>query len=321
MPNQGQSHHHIVHHDPAHFQPEQQPLQTNQKKKQLLVLATAGLILIISGLVLLYFNKDRILSDRNTQSQPAPFTLDDTVIMTVGAENIYAEDVRYEQNFYSESQRAELEQSIKDRLINESIILQAGAAADFIELNEEVFNSVYKDREKRRQLIQQVTEQINNNAIHKSGSVVAVWFMNVRPGPLGYDAGKEFAFEKINAAYQSVKSGQMTIQQAGETLKKDTSLAQVDPTSYEANALLDFDTRQSIQIIFDPEFNQALLDLNEGELTDITVVQDYELNDDQLPKKDAVYMFGQVTSARIEGNPPFEAWLAEQKNNYAVTEQ
>ena len=39
------------------------------------------------------------------------------------------------------------------------------------------------------------------------------------------------------------------------------------------------------------------------------------------PKKDAVYMFGQVTEVQIEGTAPFEKWLEEQKNNYAIIEQ
>ncbi|PIY78955.1 MAG: hypothetical protein COY81_05235 [Candidatus Pacebacteria bacterium CG_4_10_14_0_8_um_filter_43_12] len=322
MSNQGSATHHIVSHDPATYQPPAQDVPKyipTQRKRPMLVLATAGLLLITAGLVLLYLNKDRLLNQGEQTATPTNFAVDDSVIATVGAENIFAQDLKYEQSFYPEDQKEALAAGIKQRLINESVILQAGAEANIIQLSPEVFNRVDKDREKRRELAAQVKDTINNQAAHKIGAVVSIWFMNFEPGSIGYDEGKKLAYQKISALQQAVSSGKMTIKQAGDAIKADTTLAQVD-TVYKGNAYFEFDTREGEKITFDPDFNQLLLGLSQGETSKVYTAQDYEKDLFDQPKKDAVYMFGQVTEIQADGTAPFEQWLEEQKNNYAITE-
>jgi hypothetical protein len=142
--------------------------------------------------------------------------------------------------------------------------------------------------------------------------------MNDEPGPIGYDEGKRIAREKITAVHKSVIDGSISIKQAGEIIKSDTSLAQLDPTSYKPNAYTEFNTSINDRVTFDEEFDRTLLSLSQGETTDVTVIQDHEFSDKDLPKRDALYMFGQVTEIKEDGVEPFPAWLESQKTNYAI---
>lgn len=321
MPNHAHTHQlNTISHDPVTHVPEQQhQIQPSPPKIPVIILATLGFLLIATGLVW-YFNGKSFDFDKEPEQEFAIAPIDVTVLATVGTENIYGEDLKYKTsqspaNLITE----ELKQQLLDRLIDESIILQAGAAANYIELDATVFNNPLKDQQARQRLITTVSDRVNKEASYKKGAFVSIWFMNVEPGPAGYEAGKQIALEKITPLQQAVANGSMTIKQAGEAIKNDASLVQLDPTSYKANAYYEFDTSVQPRVTFDPKFDEELLSLAAGKTTDVYLAQDHEESDIDLPKKDAVYMFGQVTEVKADGQLPFDAWLEAEKTNYAVT--
>lgn len=307
---------HIISHDPATYQAKTvQPIE--KPKKPVLILAAIGLLLVIIGGVW-YFNGK---SFDFTKEKPAEFALDEvdsTVIATVGSEQIFATDLNYKKSQVpTATLTPELETALLDRLIDESIILQAGADAGYIELSGTTFNTAFKDQQARQILITQVTEKVSDVASHKKGAFVSIWFMNFEAGPIGYEEGKVVAQEKITQLHQAVVAGTMTIKQAGEAIKSDSDLAQLD-SSYITNAFAEFDTRDSEKISFDATFNEELLSLEDGGTSEVILAQDYERSEFSQPKKDAVYMFGQVTEVQESETKPFMAWLLTQKENYAV---
>lgn len=307
---------HIISHDPATVQINSQPVQTKSKLPTIII-AALGIVLITVGLIW-YFNGQSFDFSKDETPEISYTEVDETIIATVGSENIYGEDLKRKKAITAqETLSPEMEASLLDRLIDESIILQAGEEKGYIKLSESVFNSPIKDQEARQKLITEVTKKVNDASSYKKGAFVSIWFMNFEPGPIGYDAGKQVALEKITELHSAVSSGSMTIKQAGETIRNDSTLQQLD-SSYKANAYSEFDTRTNPEITFDQTFNEELLKLGENGLTEVYAAQDYDGNDPSLPPKDAVYMFGKVSEVEENENLPFEAWLAAEKNNYAI---
>lgn len=312
-------HHNTIHHDPSTHQVEAPtPPRIPKQKIPVIVLAVLGLILITVGAAW-FMNGQSFNFGKNDGDSITYAPIDEAVIATVGAENIYGEDLKYKKSQTPENlMTPELEAELFQRLIDESIILQAGAEESYVELNSSVFNNPLKDQQARQRLITQVTEKVDQNASYKKGAFVSIWFMNDTPGPVGYEAGQQIALEKITAVHQAVTNGTMSIKQAGDTLKNDSALAQVDPTSYQSNAYTEFNTLETSAISFDPGFDEEIVALDQGETTDIYLAKDHPASDPNLPLQDAVYMFGQVTETKSDGLEAFPTWLESQRNNYEV---
>lgn len=313
-----QSNDHIISQDPALIVDAPKP--SLKPKLPGIILAVLSLALIAVG-GFWYLNGQSFKLKQPSQVQFTPEPVDETVIATVGSERIFAQDLTTKLNMYPQETRESMKPDLKKQLIEDSIILQAGADAGYINLSGEVFDTPTKNQTQRSLLIEQVKKAVNNQAANTQGAYVTIWFMNFKPGPIGYEEGKKLALEKITALHNAVKNGQMTIKQAGQAIENDTSLAQVDP-QYKTNAYVEFNTKDKPEgLTFQPEFDKQLLALKVGETTPIFTGQDYEQSDFSQPPKDALYMFGQITGRQEDGDLPFNQWLLEQKPNYEVTEQ
>ena len=203
-----------------------------------------------------------------------------------------------------------------DKLIEESIILQSARKEKLTTLNSSVFNSETLDLNRRSALVKQIKETIEQKADKIEGSVVSIWFYNVTLGSLGFEEGKKFAFEKITPLQKQVKDGLITIKEAGERIKNDTSLAKIDKNYY-YKAIFDFSTSKGGRISFDDSFNQLMWSLKEGETLDVYLLKDKIVDTGEMT--DAVYMFGQVTKKiNNDGSMGYDAWLKENKKLYEV---
>lgn len=310
---------HIISHDPATYQPPVKREPIKKPSPAVTILAVLGVLLVIVGGVW-YFNGKSFNFNKEKPGEFSVEEYDESVIATVGAEQIFAQDLNSQLAEYPENMREGLREDFKKQLIEDSIILQAGANLNYIELSGEVFNTPTKNQDKRAQLIQKVKNEVNNHASNIQGAYVTIWFLNYAPGPIGYEAGKELAFQKITELHTAVENGQMTIQQAGQAIQNDASLAQVDP-QYKTNAYVEFNSKDKPEgLTFQPEFDEQLLSLDVGETTPVFTAQDYERSDFSQPPKDALYMFGQITNRDTDGGLPFDQWLAQEKQNYAVTQ-
>jgi hypothetical protein len=239
------------------------------------------------------------------------------VIAKVGEESLYQQDLNTELASYPHGDSSETRNLLQQKITKDSIILQEGQKEGLVQLDGTVFNSPNKDYKKRITLVSQLKNAIKNRQNNISGSVVSIWFFNDKAGDVGYDTGKEIAYDTIAHLYAQVKSKQITIQEAAQQIKKESILAQVDK-QYATNALFTFKAGPSDKISFDPMFDDMIRKLQPGELTQIYLAKDKNLSTGKMI--DAVYMFAQMSAKQSSGHPEnFEQWYAQVQKNYAVT--
>lgn len=206
---------------------------------------------------------------------------------------------------------------LKEKMITDSIILQAGAQEGYITLDPTVYNSSTKDYFKRIEAVRTVKKQVTFDAASIHGALVAIWFMNNNPGPAGYEKGREIAYATIKPLYDQVKNGAMTIQEAGKRVAETEELAQVD-RAYKVNAFIEFRKLTGEKLVYDETFNQTIYGLNPGELTDLVVLKDYEGGRKEV-YKEAAYMFAQLFGKKESAVVSFENWLQERRGRYDVS--
>jgi hypothetical protein len=238
------------------------------------------------------------------------------IIATIGAEKIYQKDYDLETKYITSTTK-DASQLIKDRLTEDSVALQAAQAAQLITLDPSIYDSSSKDYVKRRQVVENVKNLIDQKVDTLEGTMLGVWFLNNRVGPLGYLESKKIANAKITKLYTQVKSGQMTIQQAGQAIKDDSTLIQIDP-AYKVNAIVNFKVRKEEKLTTDDKFNELLWTLPVGGLTQITTLKSQDFGNGGT-MVEAYYVFAQITAKQSNGvTAGYDTWIQDQKTKYEV---
>lgn len=289
-------------------------------KVKLLHIIIASCVLILLGGYFLYRYQSKISLPAKSSTQKPPISdPNNPIIAKVGEEYIYQNDLNREITSYPPIKNMDVKKFLLEKMASDSAILQGGQADGLIKLDSSTFNSPAKDYLKRIKLVQTVKEKVSSKSAGINGAIISIWFMNGKPGAVGYEKGRQIALEKITALHSAVKSGNMTMKQAGESIKKDTRLAQVDP-SYKSNALSEFNNMPfNQQITFDPAFNKVIWQLREGEVSEVVTAKDRPLgNNDPASAIDALYHFGQVTKKVSSNIASFDNWLAEKQKLYVT---
>lgn len=241
----------------------------------------------------------------------------DYALAQVGEEKIYQSDLDKETAVYPPLKNFDVMRFLLDKIATDSAILQGAQEDGLIKLDNSVFNSPNKDYYKRIKLVSQIKQDINNQADSIQGSVVSIWFYNMNLGSLTYDQAKALAYTKIKKIHGQVKSGKMTIGEAGRAISSDDSLIQIDK-SYKSNAIFNFSAiknEDNEKITFDPKLDAILWGLQEGEISDIYLAKDKpgELYGKEV---EAAYFFGQVTKKVQKGKAGFSEWLNQKQIKY-----
>ncbi len=249
-------------------------------------------------------------------------------IARVGAEYLFYTDLEnYAYLTLNEIDELDYDQVV-DELINKSIVLQLGETEGWIELETNVFNNPFKDFDTRNELYLEVSDKFSSEL--KGGTrveQVIVWFYNMVPGELaeveGIEAAKSMAYTKINEVYEKVKSGEMSMQEAGEHLQQDTSLAVLDE-GYVDNVymeeLLPYEINNITDNRDDTEFGYKCLvnflqSAEAGDLSEICLEEDkpcaiYDV-------VEAYYAFYKVKS-KNEGFDTAMDWAEYNKDNFTI---
>lgn len=238
-------------------------------------------------------------------------------IMRIGQEMIFQSDFEIESKNlagYDSSMR----KIVIDKLVWDSKFLQMAKDQGLVKLDESIFNSGNKNYEKRLRTIQDTKNHINRLNPSIKGVSVYIWFLNDRVGPLGYEKAKSLAYSKIKKLHEEVRSGEITIEQAAEKIKSDTSLSQLDP-SYKTNAFSIFDAPPGKQITWEPEYDKILWGLDEGALSDIYTGKSYNFAVDKTSKFEAFYVFSQIKK-KIKGVEVIDinSWYNKNSAKYEV---
>jgi len=241
------------------------------------------------------------------------------IVATVGEENIYQKDLDAAMGFFPSANKDNPEQLkpiVLKELIVDSILLQANKN-NLPDIS--IINSPQKDYSQRRDLADKYRQELNKELESQSGSkegyIISIWVMNMKIPAMGYDKAKEIVKAKINSIYDEVKSGRLTIQQAGENIKNDSSLAEIDKV-YQMNAINYFkinmtNDEQCSESICSLELFPELRNLGENQMTKL-----YNLT---RSDKEEFYAFGQVTkSTGVTDKMTYDQWLQNKEKEYDV---
>ncbi len=295
--------------NPVPPQPESVVMGLPKKRPQVLFFVFA--VMLILTLALLYFLFIAQKGTTNVPPEPA---------MKVGAETIYKTDVAYELALYPENTQ-EAKDMILAKIANDSITLQAGSKEGLIALDSSFYDSPTKDYDKRIAMVESVRNTLETKGDSIEGAIVSIWFRNNGYiGPLGLEKSKAEALKKITDLQKQVTAKKITVVEAGEAIKNDSSLEKLD-LSYTNNAIYDFTSFKGDggKISLNSNLDAELWNLAIGEPSKIYLTQSKDIATDKL--EDALYSFGVVTKKNSGGTQhiSYEDWLATKKGDYEIT--
>ncbi len=219
-----------------------------------------------------------------------------TLILVVNNEKIYKKVFDYYYQPFKQliikghADKKQVVNTILNNIIEESLVLQDAGKQNKIVLNDEIYNNPNLDPEKRSKLFQSIKKELIEKSKNLKVGIITIFYKNIDLVDYDYETAKKIAKQKIDEIYEQVKSGKLTIEQAGEKLKNDTSLAKLDK-SYKANVYTEFEIKDDQPMTFSHEFNELLRNTKQGELTPIMDVYDPSVKD---KKEYVAYMFGYV---------------------------
>lgn len=240
----------------------------------------------------------------------------DQYLAKVGEERIFQTDVDYLKELYSGNPNEVSQDQYLKKLAQDSAILQGAAAAGLVELDPEFYDTPEKNQLMRQKKLQDVRQAIDKSENTISGVVISIWFANETPPKIGYEQAKKVALEKISALHADVKSNKITIEQAGQRVQSDTSLADLDIV-YDVNAIYKFSRSQGEQITLSTDFDEMLWKTPQGGVTDVYLAKATPTYSDK--EMDALYMFGQIKTKKTNGSfTNFDDWTVEQEKKYVL---
>lgn len=300
-------------------------IPTNSKKRLLLFIALIVIVLITVLAVIYYFQKIRPMP--TSQNLSPTEIASQQIVAKVGDEYLYQKDLNYQINtFYPSSStdsamKQEATTKSLDKLINDSIILQEAQKNKLTIAPKEAYNNPNKNIFLRNQAIASATAKLSDQFVSRiSGEEVSIWFNNgsYPPPKMGVDAAKKFALEKMQAIFADLKSGKITFAEAGNQIKNDKSLINVD-RSYQTNAYSVFkDKAQNLPIFNDPNINNVIWTLRPGEISNILTANDFHNGDPSKPYE-ALFKVIKVTDKVTSAATDFPAWLKAERAKYEVT--
>lgn len=276
-------------------------IRNSSKRTRIFVGAVISLLVIAFVSIFLLQNRDT----------------SDEIIATVGGTPIPRTYLDIELNYYPATPTAEIKQALTDKVVNDQITLAEGKKEGYITDYPEGKSLSKEQYLQRTKLVKEVKDKVNASGNMIKGKLVSIWFYNnAYVGPKGLAAGKQIAYDKIKPLYDQVQNGTITIEQAGEIIASDSSLAEIDQ-AYQGNAIVDFTFYKGGTGTFWPQFNDMLWSTEPGKITPLYLGGGI-LRDSQPTEE--LYIFGQVNQKST--NPDFvnyEDWLEKKKNSIGVS--
>lgn len=289
-----------------------QRLKNLPKKQKIILAAAVAVILILTAWFILFMTRQT----SNQKNDPTSVNRPNTAIAKVGDEYIFQEDLDIELANYPGTRDDNTKKMLLQKLVSDSIVVQAADKDKILALNPAVYNLSDKDYGKRISDIKAIEKKINSSTDQISGGIVSVWFHNYEVPAMGLEKAKQTAFDRVSALHQRVLSKEITIAQAGNIIKSDPFYAQLD-VGYKNNAFAAFSDPKGDHISVDENFNKEIWKLRPGEITPVFL--GWNVNGFTNQEEEAFYAFAQVEAKVDTGNTQnFNRWLEAQKPNYEV---
>jgi hypothetical protein len=281
------------------------------------IFAASGAVLALGSVAFLIFILQN--KDSGVNMVPGGKTSDSATPKTVPVpENAIAKVGEVELANYPGEKNEATKKILTDKLVRDSVALQAAKKENLINLNldSEIFNADNKNYGKRITDIKNIETKINTGMDQISGTLVSVWFHNMVPARIGLEKGKEEALKRISALHRRVVNKEITIEQAGNIIKNDSSYADLD-IGYVNNALVPFTFGKGKMITTDARFDAILWNTGPGAVTEVFLAKNK--NGFTQQEEDGYYIFGQVKEKRDKGSAQdFRQWLDEKTKEYEV---
>ena len=244
-------------------------------------------------------------------------------IANIGQETIYGADLnniintRYTKNAIIGKTVEEVKKRALNNALEDTILLQEEEKLGGNDLVPPIFDTPDKNYILRRKIVQEIKNKRLANQEKINGAFISIWYHNVRLPSIPLTDAKKLAFEKIQKVYNDIKSGKMTFQQAGESLKNDKSLASID-LSYKGNAYYDFNDRTSENPVFVyPDLEDRLWKLDEDEMSEI--FQHPSQTVSLGKEKEEFFGIIYVSKWTNKGNGNYKDWLDKAKQQYEIS--
>ncbi len=292
------------------------------KKNKTALLILVGIICLlavvgVSILLLLTPDKRNQLPRQTVPVQEENTMNPEAAIGKAGKETLYIEDLEYELSMYPASESAAVKAAVAGKMIRDSVVLQAAQDEGLIALDEKVFNARNKNYRLRLRLVDLAKKEIEKQTGRIQGTAIVLWYQNGTPGNAGYEEGRLIALDKITTVHRQVQLGKMSIDAAAEGIVDDESLLQVD-TSYKTNAILDFDVPLSSPISLDPEVDDSIKKLQQGQLSQVLEGKDVEPGI-LTGKRESFFIFAQVKEKSESEYASYEEWYESKLKEYETT--
>lgn len=269
-------------------------------------------ILAISLTLIPKFSKSNIT---NTESSKNP----DAIILKVGQENIYQKDFDYElKQLPKTEQKTDIASlAINQKLVNDSISIQQAVLDKFITVDNSVYNSNTKNYTSRIQTVNLIQKIVNSKADRLEGSVITIWFNNSIVPKMGILKAKDLTKSKIDNIQSAVKNKTLTVQEAVDKVKKDTSLQEID-AAYQPNSSLSFNAVYGDKITIDKDYDTSLWTLKQGEVGDVIALKSTYKN--PTSTEEILYAFAIISKRTTTGQKnDYDSWLKENSTKYEIT--
>jgi len=200
-------------------------------------------------------------------------------VLKIGDETLYGNDLNYLALFYnfddyvaSKPIPTDKLNKIVDEAISDSVIIQQAIKQNLLTSSAEFFDNSNKNYTLRNEKINLAKAALSDKLVEKiSGEAISIWFNNDIV-PVSVQTGKDLALKKMQDLQQKIKSGQMTMAQAGETIKKDTEIGKKIDPAYANNA---YDTFTNIEKGSGPfsldNLNEEAWSLGDGQMSDVVI--------------------------------------------------
>lgn len=240
-----------------------------------------------------------------------------TDIMTVGEESLYGCDlnavfVLHEFLTYSSAGAISAQNSdlnaVLDELITHSGLLQKAAELDILKLDDTFYNNPEKNMLKRFSKVKKARNEIGDQFVKRVDfEAVVIYFHNQIDPEIPLEDAKTAAKTKMDVLYERIKSGEITMEEAGneimnDSIKGDTtgvSLSKLDRL-YEYNAYSRITGHAFGDPIFtDSVYDEELRSLGEGQMSTVRLCHDFKFTDEEFLNAEDVSEFEWVESCYI----------------------
>lgn len=244
------------------------------------------------------------------------------VILEVGAEKIYAADYAFEKAQKPDLIDTDEEAYIYNKLIQDSILLQETSKTDGFELDRTIFNSPTKNYSTRLKRIKEAQDKLMKSSVALEGTIIAIWFFNNdMSGPEGYEKSKQITYDKIVELREQVAAKNISVQDAGEYIKQDETLAVIDP-AYKSNAIYNFSAISTDNIVYDPEFNSLLTTMPVGEVSQVYTLKTPTGVRNEGPVTEALHAFAVIHNKQQNQRPTesddLESYIQTHRDSYQI---